>query len=252
MIAAGRTYSQMRPVILNAPYWERIFASFDEAFLWEIQTSLAWNDFARILGSLGRRPPDGNSLLADAAVQAALGDAWTGSNPAATSWSVDNPAHPSHAACGPSQSPLPRAARTGTHEEGGWIYFNVVTGGIYTRRAGRGAQAALTLANPPQLLDSIVVGVFHTHPNLGACWNPARGRDDRAFSRFHRVPVLARGQVGGVQRDFVAPAPGVQRRAHLAGPRGLPGAGAVAPQPVSSRQNGAMHRVAKHLGHAVP
>jgi hypothetical protein len=231
MIAAGQTYAQIGPVIRNASFLERIFTLLDTVFLREIQTSLVWNDFARIVELLGRQPPDGNALRTDAAVQAALGDAWTDSNAAATSWDVDDPADPQHAACSPSESPLPRAALSGTHEEGGWIYFDLITGGIYTRRAPRGAQAALPLANPPQILDSIVVGAFHTHPNLGGCWDAQPSQGDVNLSRFVGVPLLVRAQAGGAQHDLVTPTPGAQRRAHLAGPRGFPLAGgAIAPQ----------------------
>ncbi len=231
LISGGRSYAQIRPVIRSASSVERFFALFDMAFLREIQPSLAWNDFARIVELLGRRIPDGNAQLADAAVQAALGDAWTDSNPAVTSWDAEDPAHPQHADCSPSRSSNPRAARTGTHEEGGWIYLNIITGGVYTRRARGGGQATLNLANPPQILDSIVVGTFHTHPNLGDCWGVQPGTDDVNFSRFVGVPLLARGMQGGVTQDFVTQPPAPQHRAHLAGPRGYPLAGGgIAPQ----------------------
>lgn len=233
LIAQGQTYAQIRLAVRGASLFERLFARIDVNFLREIQPNLTWNDFARIVELLGGRAPNGAALVADAAVQAALTDAWNGSNAAVTGWGVDNPAHPQHGACSPSQTNLPTAAQTGTHEEGGWIYMNVITGGIYTRRAPPGAQATVNLNNPPQILDSIVVGAIHTHPNLGACWGVQPGQADRNFSQFVGVPLIARGMQGAATQDFVTTAPAPQRRAHLGGPRGFPMAGgAIAPQPI--------------------
>ena len=51
------------------------------------------------------------------------------------------------------------------HEEGGWIYLDLSTGVIVTRRAAAGTQNRLSLAHPPLLPNHVIVGTFHTHPN---------------------------------------------------------------------------------------
>jgi hypothetical protein len=51
------------------------------------------------------------------------------------------------------------------HEEGGWIYADIVTGALAVERAPAGGQASLDLSTPPILLGRLVVGTFHTHPN---------------------------------------------------------------------------------------
>src|SRR5258707_1464010 len=61
------------------------------------------------------------------------------------------------------------------HEEGGWIYINLSTGEITVRRAAAGFQSEVNLANPPHVTGHVVVGVFHTHPNLSAeGWEPGK------------------------------------------------------------------------------
>lgn len=39
------------------------------------------------------------------------------------------------------------------HEEGGWIYMDLTTAAIVTRRAPTGTRSRLSLANPPLLPD---------------------------------------------------------------------------------------------------
>lgn len=224
-VGNGEEYGQLSAVIRRASFLERYASLMDQRFLREMSGALSWNDFARIVELLGLTPPTGAALLGDPAVQAALADAWRDSNVAATAWSVDNSRVVPPAPCNPSEGRLPTAAETGTHEEGGWIYLNVITGGIYTRRAPPGGQAGISIGNPPLIQDSIVVGVFHTHPNVGSCWDGTASAGDQLTSQSTGIPVLVRGQVDGVTRDMVAPAPGVSRRAHLSGPRGLPRAG---------------------------
>jgi hypothetical protein len=55
--------------------------------------------------------------------------------------------------------PLDLAKR---HEEGGWIYVDVSTGGLFVRRAPAGGQASVDLSTPPQIQGAVVVGKFHT------------------------------------------------------------------------------------------
>src|SRR5438046_509289 len=84
------------------------------------------------------RPPTTSELLAHPEVRQALVDAWADSQ-------VDDAAN--------------------RHEEGGWIYLDLATGAIATRRAPSGSRSRLSLGNPPILANHVIVGTFHTHPN---------------------------------------------------------------------------------------
>ena len=52
--------------------------------------------------------------------------------------------------------------------------MNLITNQLAFRRqaAGGGAAINLNVPPPPLLADSIVVAIFHTHPNLGLGWTP--------------------------------------------------------------------------------
>jgi hypothetical protein len=86
------------------------------------------------------QPPTASELLAHPAVVDGMAQAWADSQ-------VSDPAQ--------------------RHEEG-WIYLDLTTGVIVTRRAPAGTQNRLSLANPPLLANHVVVGTFHTHPNPAA------------------------------------------------------------------------------------
>ena len=116
------------------------------------------------------QPPQATELLADAAVLEALDQAWTDSL-------VDDPLR--------------------RHEEGGWIYMDVTTGDISTRRASVGHQAAIDLSNPPIESGAIVVGKFHTHPNPSSeGWNAGPSPSDLLIDERHGVPDLIRADDG--------------------------------------------------------
>ena len=117
------------------------------------------------------------------------------------------------------------------HEEGGWIYMNLITGDLDTRRATAGGQANINLGGPPNVADSIVVGTFHTHPNVGPCWgNVFPSGTDTNSANNTGVPWLIIGaspDVATTQTTSTGPA----QRLHLGGNRGFPGAtGGEAPQ----------------------
>jgi hypothetical protein len=205
LIASGTNYAQVKAAIQAASATDRSAALADQALLRSLQGALSWNDFAKSVELLGRQAPDYNTLIADTTVQAALTTAWTNSNPAVP---------------GPG---------TTQHEEGGWIYLNLITGSISVRHQTSGGQAAINLSNPPIVTDSIVVGKFHTHPNLGPNWVHGPSPGDQRVDAQHGVPdiVVASPNPPGVTYYQSGPS----RRVHLAGNQGLPGsAGGVAPQ----------------------
>jgi hypothetical protein len=116
------------------------------------------------------RPPTVSELVSDPVVQQAMEDAW-----------VDSVPHD-------------RARR---HEEGGWVYINLTTGAITTRRAPAGTRHRLSLANPPPVAGSVVVGTFHTHPNPASeGWDPGPSATDRASAAHSGVPWLIRAEDG--------------------------------------------------------
>ncbi len=135
-------------------------------------------------------PPTVAELLNDPVVQRALEQAW-----------VDSQA----------DDPVQR------HEEGGWIYMDTTTGQISIRRAPPGLRSRLSLANPPVVLGSVVVGTFHTHPNPTAeGWEPGPSPTDAASAAHSGVPWL-------IQADDGAHSTGPNcRRGELAGGPGYP------------------------------
>jgi hypothetical protein len=114
--------------------------------------------------------PTAAELEANSVVRAALAAAWTDSQ-------ADDPPN--------------------RHEEGGWIYQNLTTNEIEVRRAARGRQAAINLADPPELDGFVVVGKFHTHPNPTAeGWNPGPSASDLRIDAIHGVPDLIQADDG--------------------------------------------------------
>ncbi len=114
--------------------------------------------------------PTATELLNHPAVQQALDEAWRDSLP--------------------SDAGL-------RHVEGGWIYMDTTTGAIQVQRAPAGYQSELNLDNPPQISGSVVVGVFHTHPNPTADgWYGGPSEDDRRVDERDGVPDLIRADDG--------------------------------------------------------
>lgn len=134
--------------------------------------------------------PTAAELLADPVVQSALAQAWTDSQ-----------------AGDPSQR----------HEEGGWIYMNTATRALTTRRAPRGLRGELEVGNPHHVAGSVVVGVFHTHPNPTAeGWVAGPSPDDVEVHARLGVPGLIRADDG----DYVTEPE--RRRGGLTGNAGFP------------------------------
>ncbi len=219
--ANNRNYADYRDAIRGATMLQQRVVLIDHAMLRSIRGQLSWNNWARCIELLGRRAPTYNQLIRNGAVQAALAAAWTASNPAPR---------------------LTNAPATGQHEEGGWVYMNLITGGLIIRRQAAGAAASIDLSAPPNVANSIVVAKFHTHPNLNPpaaaipaglpVWRtlPSTGNNgDVGVDQRHGVPDIVVGSHDPNPATFVFMQSGPDRRAHLAGNRGLP-AGNVAPQ----------------------
>jgi hypothetical protein len=205
--ASNRIYADYKSAIQAATMIQGQIVLQDESFLRSLKALLSWNDFARSVELLGRLAPSYNDLINDRTVLAALNAAWTASNPAVP------------------------AAGTTQHEEGGWVYLNLITGNLTTRSAPVGAGASINLSSPPTVTDSVVVGMFHTHPNLGPGWTPGPSGTDLTLDAADGVPDVVVGTPGVDPAVFQFFPSGPDRRLHLAGNRGLPGAsGGLSPQ----------------------
>ncbi len=103
------------------------------------------------------------------------------------------------------------------HEEGGWIYQDVTSGSITTRRAPSGTQRRLGLGGPPVIGGAVVVGTFHTHPNPRADgWLLGPSGTDQASAQLTGVPWLIRAEDG---YHWTGPS---SRRGGLGGGPGFP------------------------------
>ena len=233
--ANNSTYADYRDVIQPGTMIQGHIALNTTPMLIALRGLLSWNNWARCIELMGRQIPSGNAMRRNATVRAAMRTAWTASNPALTRWDTPDPADPLAPHCDPVAGAVSTA-----HEEGGFIYMNLLTGDLTTRRVAAGGQAGLILTNPANVNNSIVVGGFHTHPNVGLCWGtPFLSGDDTTWARDNGVPVLMIGAHPGVN-DVSFHAGGSARR-HIAGDRGLPGAaGGLASQAYANRKRDRM------------
>lgn len=224
--ANNRRYADYKSAIQAATMIQQHVTLRDQQLLTDLKGKLSWNNWARSIELLGRRAPSGYRMRINGTVRAALIAAWTASHPMITKWSTHNPHAIATDPCQPPPPPPPYPA----HEEGGFIYMNLITGDLTTGSVAAGGQAGLVLSAPPNVDDSIVVGAFHTHPNVGVCWGaPFFSDDDNAWIAHNGVPLLMRGAFPAVANADNYDAGNA--RVHLAGNRGLPGAaGGLAPQ----------------------
>jgi len=103
------------------------------------------------------------------------------------------------------------------HEEVGWIYMDVSSGGILIERAAAGTRRRLQLKHPKLHLMHVVVAKFHTHPDPSdERWDPGPSEEDIRRDNFHGVPDLIMSDSG-----MFTSGP-EQRRGRLSGPHGFP------------------------------
>jgi len=208
MIDGGNTtYADYKARIQAATPLQKNVALLHTDLLTNIRNTLTWNNFARCVELLGRRAPTYWQLIGETVVRSAVRGAWNDSDVAVP------------------------AAGTTQHEEGGWVYMNLITGALTTRRAAGGGGAAILLTAPPVVANSIVIAKFHTHPNLGPGWIAGPSPQDATVDTDHGVPDIVAGTTGIDPARFDFFPSGPNGREHLAGNRGLPGAaGGLAPQ----------------------
>jgi hypothetical protein len=226
--ANNRTYADYKAAIQASTMLKQHVALLDQQLLRDLRGQLTWNNWARCVELLGRQTPTGNELLSHRTVRATMAAAWTASTPGVTRWVTPAPGSALAATC----NPVPGAAAPAAHEEGGWVYLNLITGDLSTRRAAAGGQAGINVnVGAPTVTDSVMVATFHTHPNVGACWGAVTPSGaDTTNANARGIPNLIRGAfptVADIDDVFTGP----NRRHHLAGSRLAPGAaGGLAPQ----------------------
>ncbi|MFC1603744.1 DUF4157 domain-containing protein [Planctomycetota bacterium] len=227
--ANNRTYADYQAAIQGSTLIQQHVALRNRQLLIDLRGQLSWNNWARCIELLGRRAPTGNRMHRNATVLAEINAAWAASTPGVTRWNVPGAGDPALAA---SCDPIPAAPAPAVHEEGGWIYMNLLTGALTTQRAAAGGQAGINLnVGAPLVANSVMVGTFHTHPNVGACWGAVvASGNDIANANARGIPNLIRGAfpaVGNIANIVAGPT----RRNHLAGNRLAPGAASgLAPQ----------------------
>ena len=224
--ADNRNYADYKNTIQASTFVQGHVALNNQQLLTDLKTKLSWNNWARSIELLGRQVPSGEVMRTNMTVRAAMRLAWAASNPTLTRWPTPDVGSPLAGQC----NPIMGAPAVNAHEEGGFVYLNLITGDLTTRRVAAGGQAALPLSNPVNVTNSVVVGGFHTHPNVGVCWGaPFFSGADTNWSTNNGVPILMIGAFPAIANTSFH-ASGTARR-HLAGDRGLPGAvGGLAPQ----------------------
>ncbi len=205
MIEEGTHYSGFKRLILVTSAADKATILGDAAFLGILKDYFStWNNFAKTVELLGRQIPNASMLLANPIVLSALSTAW--------------------AACGASITTPGVPAPPGVHEEGGYIYMNIITGAITTSSASPGARASLPLNDPAPPADSITIGGFHTHPNVGPGWGaPFASPPDISWASRNGIPLLIRGAFPTVAATSDVSTGSA--RLHLAGDREFPGSG---------------------------
>lgn len=200
-ISDGKLYADIKAIIQAASGPQRATALANQALLKSLKAHLGWEDFSRTCELLGRVIPTYADLIANPTVTAELANAWTASNP---------------------QVPNIAAGLAG-HEEGGWIFLNLITGAVSTRRGPTGGQANVNLDAHPTVADSVIIGVFHTHPNLGPGWAPGPSPADITIDARDGIPDIVVGSPDTDPATYQFYQSGPASRLHLGGGQGYPG-----------------------------
>jgi hypothetical protein len=171
----------------------------DTSFKMDLLKALGdWDGFVECFEWLGGRALSASELLANSTVNGAINDAWADSLPM-----------------------MPVAKSTGqlsthNHEEGGWIYMNLVTGKVVIRRqeaegntsieldaTGEVDKIWISLERPPKVEDCVLVATFHVHPNDARF--DGVSEDDWRSADSGQIPGLIRlksgkGWFGSIER----------------------------------------------------
>jgi Domain of unknown function (DUF4157) len=200
-----KDYVTYRNTISQAANIETIIALSDRELLNALRDILDHVAFARCVESLGRRAPTFDELRKTSRVQQAIDEAWKASDVGV------------------------RDLVTQPHEEGGWVFLNLIDGSLSIERARAQGANFITLNPAPSVADSVVVAVFHTHPFVGGPRAKPSARD-KLLDKRDGVPDLVAANTGTDPASFRIYLSGPAVRKHLASDTQFPGpSGGIAP-----------------------
>ena len=190
-------YVTYRDAISKAFPWEKQFALNQVLLLSELKNILGLFKFAQCVELLGRRAPGYDELRKSRVVLDEISAAWRAS---------DVGVHD---------------RVTEAHEEGGWVFMNLIDGSLSTVRATPQGTNFIVVEPPPEVDNSVLVAIFHTHPHLGRFAKPSR--HDRTQDDRRGVPNLVAGSTGADPKVFQVYLSGPPARKHLASEYRIPG-----------------------------
>jgi hypothetical protein len=197
-------YPTYKTAISKATADEKKVALLDQGLLSAMNDLLGHMSFARCVEALGRRAPNFNQLQKISVVATALQDAWKASDVGV------------------------RDLVTQPHEEGGWVFMNLIDGSFSIERAQAVGTNFIKVEPPPDVKDSVLVAIFHTHPTLVK--KPGPSPDDLKQDKRRGVPNLVAASTTGKPDVFKIYLSGPAARKHLASDTKIPGpSGGIAP-----------------------
>jgi hypothetical protein len=202
-----KTYGTYRDTISKSTPAEKLFALNRQELLSTLKKTLNHLSSARCIELLGRKAPRFDELRKNSVVAEAIKDAWKASDPGTKGDLVTHP-----------------------HEEGGWVYMNLIDGSLSTERAPAVGTNFIDVSMAPDVDNSVVVAAFHTHPNMGPKWQASADPKDKANAETRGVPSLIAGNPGTNPDVFQVFLAGPAVRKHLASDTKFPGpSGGIAP-----------------------
>jgi len=196
-------YVAYKDLISNSKPDQKKAVLSDQALLSALNDTLDFLSFARCVESLGRKAPTFDELKKDKTVSDALNDAWKASDPG-----------------------IPHRDRVLIpHEEGGWVFMNLIDGTLHIERATAQGTNFIKLEPPPDVPNSVVVALFHTHPNLGPGFKAEPSSDDKKADNRRGVPNLVAGSPNSKPDSFKIFLSGPSVRPHVGSDKKLPGPG---------------------------
>jgi proteasome lid subunit RPN8/RPN11 len=196
-------YLPYRNEITNASEIEKSVALSSQQLLTKLQNTLDYMSFTRLVEALGRKAPSFDELRKNSSVLTKLTEAWNASDVGIND--------------GVRQA----------HEEGGWIFMDLMDGSLHFERATPQYTDAIKLEPAPQVPGGILVACFHTHPNPG---NPKPSKDDLREDKRRGVPNLVVAIKGKDLTKYEIYLSGPAVRPHLANDKTFPGpSGGIAP-----------------------
>jgi hypothetical protein len=205
-LVAGKSkdYVAYKTEISKATAEEKKVALLDQALLLAMKELLAGLSFPRCVEALGRRAPTFDELKKISVVATAVDAAWKASDVG-----VNN-------------------AVAQAHEEGGWVLMNLIDGSFSIERAKAEGTDFLRVEPFPELENSVVVALFHTHPTPSN--KPGPSGADKTQDKRRGVPNLVAASTKRKPNDYQVFLSCPPARKHLASDTRIPGpSGGIAP-----------------------